>query len=315
MVEIAEDNDISRKLHLPGNTELVEVADTFNKMMDKFSLTILEIKNVSNQVSVSAKDVFKLSENTNSASKNQKEQTQQVAQTMREMMSMSENVSANAATASSAADSALQKAKEGNQIVSETIAEIEALAIEVQNVDDVIKTLKADSSHIGTVLEVISQIFDQTNLLALNAAIEAARAGESGRGFAVVADEVRTLAQRTQSSTVEIQNLITTLHSGTNAAVKAMESGRQKAQNTIKQAKFAGKSLETIMNVVAEINHMNAQIAEASEAQSKIVKEVNQNIIKIDAVADNTSSRAAQSSETLTAVAKQLNQNTNIFKI
>lgn len=61
--------------------------------------------------------------------------------------------------------------------------------------------------RINELTKAILDISDQTNLLSLNASIEAAKAGEFGRGFSVVADEIRSLAESSQYTALEIQEI------------------------------------------------------------------------------------------------------------
>ncbi len=216
----------------------------------------------------------------------QKGEVDQVATAMTEMSATVHEVARNATEAAEAAQRADEETGKGKMVVSQAIEAIDLLANEVNDAAQVIHRLEQDSDEIGAVLDVIRGIAEQTNLLALNAAIEAARAGEQGRGFAVVADEVRTLAQRTQQSTQEIQNMIERLQSGAQDAVKAMEQGRSRAQVGVEQAAEAGVSLETIAQAVGTISDMNTQIATAAEEQSVVAEEINLNIVSISDMAD-----------------------------
>jgi methyl-accepting chemotaxis protein len=95
---------------------------------------------------------------------------------------------------------------------------------EAERTTQAIRSLDEAANHIGSVVELISNIASQTNLLALNATIEAARAGETGKGFAVVASEVKQLANQTSQATGEISNQVTEIQNATRRAVSEITS-------------------------------------------------------------------------------------------
>lgn len=176
---------------------------------------------------------------------------------------------------------------------------------------EVMHKLEEHSTAIGSVLDVIRDIAEQSNLLALNAAIEAARAGEQGRGYAVVAAEVRTLAQRSQQSTSEIQNMIEHLQSGTREAATVMSESRGRAAPTVEQAMKAGEALEKIANAISAISDMNSQIVTAAE-------EIGRNITIISQAAEQSAEsvqQTATSSEALSQLANELQVVASRFQI
>jgi methyl-accepting chemotaxis protein len=211
----------------------------------------------------------------------QAEETDSVMGATRDMAVSVEEVARSAGQAADAAHAAKREAQGGRDVIADAIAANRELSTHMENAAEVIRRLNEGTEQIGTFLNVIRTIAEQTNLLALNAAIEAARAGEQGRGFAVVADEVRTLAQRTQQSTKEIQDIINHLEGSTREAVAVIQVGSGLAEQTLDRVGSAGNALETIIGAVEVIDSMNIQIAAAVEEQSLVAREIKN---KLDSV-------------------------------
>jgi aerotaxis receptor len=218
----------------------------------------------------------------------QNQQTEMVAAAMNEMTATVYEVASNAARTAEAVQEVGAKTGRGQAEVQQTQRAIEQLAIRMDSTATAIDRLRAQGDGIENVVKLISAIADQTNLLALNAAIEAARAGEHGRGFAVVADEVRSLAAKTQSSTIDIREMIEQLRQGIGETVDSIAEGRQQMGAVKIQATATGDSLQGILAAVTEIGDMSIQIATATEEQSMVAEEMSRNIQSISQQTDKT---------------------------
>jgi len=310
MAALAEGNgDLTRRLPVPNDDEISKLCGAVNQFIDQLQEMVGRIVGEVSELA-SEVDVLHLAgDEMSTHSETQHMETTQVASAMTEMTATVQEVANHASSAAEAAKKADGETNAGRAIVDETKRSIGALAKEIENASEVINTVEADSVNIGGVLDVIRGIAEQTNLLALNAAIEAARAGEQGRGFAVVADEVRTLASRTQTSTQEIQEMITRLQAGTGQAVTVMRESTEKAQETVKKADEADVALENIELAVTTINQMNTQIATAATEQSSVAEEINRNVDTINSISELTAVSAQQTSDSsgkLSKVAEQL---------
>lgn len=315
--QLAEGN-LTARMQISSRDEMGDIADSFNKMAERFSNTVQSIMASSTRLASAGEEMSAITLQTSQGIQETHSQADQLSTAMNEMAATVQEVAQNAQDAANAATMANNESNQGRQIVSNAVSTISSLAEAIGHAGDAIQRVEADSDRIGTVLDVIRGIAEQTNLLALNAAIEAARAGEQGRGFAVVADEVRTLAGRTQESTQEIQQMIESLQAGSKEAVRLMEQSREQTQTGVEQTARAGEALSTIADEVERINNMNTQIASAAEEQSTVAEEINHNVISISQVADKSAQAAEQTthtSEELTKLATNLQQLVAQFKI
>ena len=282
--------------------ELGDLGQVFNGTVAKIHDLIERVGHTVSQVELQAGQVETVSARSNQAVSGQRTQIEQVATAMNQMSATAQEVARSAAAAVSSAHSVNDETVSGRGLVQSQQSSIARLASEIDLSVGVINQLATDSQSISSVLEVIKSIAEQTNLLALNAAIEAARAGEQGRGFAVVADEVRTLARRTQHSTEEIEQMISRLHSGVGAAVKAMGTSHEMASGTVGQSEKVQQALENILGAVGMIVDQNQQIAAAVEQQTAVAHDIDQNIVEINRAGEH----AAQGAHQTEAASRQL---------
>lgn len=320
-LEIAEriaKNDLSQTIFTDSTDEIGRMMLALQAMQAGLINTLTLISDSSSQLASTSEEMHAVTENANDGMIRQNNEVELSATAVNEMSAAVDEVARNASAASNAATNSNSSAIAGRARVEETV---EAIGVMVSNVRDSsieLQALAIKANDIGRVLDVIRSIADQTNLLALNAAIEAARAGEAGRGFAVVADEVRALAHRTQQSTSEIEQMISAIRVGTEAAVSAMNLTNNQADVTLGKAQGAGMAIVEITESIHDITERNALIATASEEQAQVAREVDRSLVSIRDLSNQASEGSKQTAiatSELTKLAVELNQLVSRFVI
>jgi methyl-accepting chemotaxis protein len=288
--------DLTGQLDTTGRDEPARLMQALQAMQQDLHDTIEQIGSSATQLASAAEQLNAVTEEGNRSLNRQHDEIEMAATAVNEMSAAVDEVARNAASTSDASTASEGAAQAGRERVEETVQAIRDMSQEVGRTTQLVEDLAQQAQGITTVLDVIRAIAEQTNLLALNAAIEAARAGEQGRGFAVVADEVRALAHRTQESTREIELMIASIQTGSDAAVGAMGQSDRHARQMLKVAEGAGQALREIARQASEINERTLVIASAAEEQAQVAREVDRNLVNIRDISVQTSAGANQTS-------------------
>lgn len=310
--------DLTVRLEARGDDEIAELGQAFNRFMDKLQPMMKEVQDSAMSMREAAKNLDKQTGRSVGTINHHSQETEKVVTAVTEMAATAREVATNTNATSHAIESANNQITDAQKEVAQAISSIDQLVKEVNTTSDAIQSLSDQTVRITSVIEVIGGIAEQTNLLALNAAIEAARAGEQGRGFAVVADEVRSLASRTQSSTKEINEMLSALQSGVKNAVTTMAASQQRGEQTVKDSSVIQQRLTDIHHAVATIHDMGTQTASAAEEQSAVAEDINQNLVAIQQIVIELREdlqEAEQISSALALSGKQVKELAGNFKV
>lgn len=193
-------------------------------------------------------------------------------------------------------------------------------------------TTNESAMKIREATSLITSIAEETNLLSLNASIEAARAGEQGRGFAVVAGQIQKLAEQSNDSARQIENIIDSLIEDAQKSVETMEdvkrimeSQNESVGHTNERFLQVGEGIRSSIESVKRISDKTKKLDEArvnvvdvvqnltaiAEENAASTEETSASVTEVSSIVGNISENA----NSLRDVANNLEKNMGIFKI
>lgn len=192
-------------------------------------------------------------------------------------------------------------------------------------------TTNTSAQKIKEATALITDIAEETNLLSLNASIEAARAGEQGRGFAVVAAQIQKLAEQSNESARQIEEIITSLLEDSDKAVETMEEIKKIMESQNNNVMKTGEQVNQVICQVEESIEAISRVADKTATLNEARVSVTDTVQNLTAIAEENAASTQQSAASVTQVndviqgiandaralqgiADSMNQSINIFK-
>ena len=275
------EGDLTKRLAVDSQDEIGQLSHHFNAFINTIHDSMSQVHQTACALDQHINSVRQSAQSGIEMAEQQLVRGDNVSSAISQLNSSAQEISANAITASDLTSAMQTQSQAGVEALNNNIHAIEQLSTTMGDSSNEIEKLALETQNIGNILDVIKGVSSQTNLLALNAAIEAARAGEAGRGFAVVADEGRQLAQRTQDATQEIVVMIENLQTGTGAVVSSMSQSQENSGASVEMANIADEKMQLIIRSLTEVDIENHAVSDATVQQAHVIKSIDDDILQL----------------------------------
>ena len=268
-------------------------------------------KQVSDKIFTEMQNLIVSAKENAATAQDQSAAVKEIVATMEDNTAQSENISKKIVDVADVAKNTSGDVITGVTYLEENVNQLAEIAEANQKTIDGIKALGDKIENIWDIVTLINSVADQAKIIAFNAELEASSAGEAGRNFHIVATEIRRLADGIIDGTKEIKTKITEIQQSSDSLILASESGTEKIQNGVENAKGLEERFTRIKNAseitagsAGEITKIIQQQAMASEQILITLKQIASGIENFSAATENIS----QASQNLKMIASELAQ-------
>lgn len=298
--------------------QLYEASDLMNTNASETATTVEQVE----------KAVSEISEGASS----QADETQKATENVILMGNMVEETTSQVEELTDNANAMRQSSEEAFS----TLKTLERINDQAREAIDVIyeqtNTTNESAMKIREATTLITSIAEETNLLSLNASIEAARAGEQGRGFAVVAGQIQKLAEQSNDSARQIENIIDSLIEDSQKSVETMEDVKKIMESQNESVGRTNDSFAQVRDGIIQSLDGVSQIADKTRRMDEARVNVVDVVQNLTAIAEENAASTEETSASVTEVstivysisenanklkdiAERLEQSMSIFKI
>ena len=284
--------EIVQKIRQQGG-QLFEASETLNSNAAKTAGNVNNVETAVNEIATSATS--------------QAQETQGATEDIISMGTMIEDSSTQVKSMNETADVMNESGQVAKKALEE-LGDINQKATESINVIyEQTNTTNDSALKIKDATSLIASIADETNLLSLNASIEAARAGEAGKGFAVVAAQIQKLAEQSNESAKQIDEIIHELLKDSENAVHTMEDVKEIMQEQNEKVKQAAevftKMHEGVGRSIQGMASIEEQTQKIEDARNKIVDTVQ----SLSAIAEENAASTQETSASMMEIGSVIN--------